>query len=87
MDIDGWTIRDEGSDLHVIANGGPMLVPAGGAIVLGRNSDPGENGGYTADYVYTGMNLANGDDESPAACVSTWRRLERFRRALGSGWS
>jgi hypothetical protein len=31
--------------------------------VLGRNGDPAQNGGYRADYVYTGINLANGDDE------------------------
>ena len=30
IDIDGWTIRDNGSDSFVIDNGGPLLVPAGG---------------------------------------------------------
>ena len=34
IDINGWTIRDDGQDLHVIANGGPLVVAAGGALVL-----------------------------------------------------
>ena len=63
VDINGWTIRDDDSDSHVIANGGPLVVPAGGTLVLGRNGDPAQNGGYRADYVYSGINLANGDDE------------------------
>lgn len=63
VDINGWTIRAEGSDSHVISNGGPLLVLPGAAIVLGRNGDPLQNGGYTASYVYTGINLANADDE------------------------
>ena len=31
VDIDGWTIRDDDFDSHLIDNGGPLLVPAGGA--------------------------------------------------------
>ena len=40
-----------------------LIVPPGGSIVLGRNGDPAQNGGYVADYVYSGTNLANGADE------------------------
>ena len=63
IDIDGWTIRDDGSDSHTISNGGPLLVPAGGFLVLARNGDSGTNGGVTVDYEYSGITLANGDDE------------------------
>ncbi len=63
VDIDGWTIRDDDRDSHVIANSVPLLVPAGGTLVLGRNGDPAQNGGYHAHYVYTGIKLANGVDE------------------------
>jgi beta-lactamase superfamily II metal-dependent hydrolase len=63
IDIDGWTIRDNGSDSHVIDNGGTLVVPAGGYVVLGRNSRTNQNGGYTPDYVYGSFILANGDDE------------------------
>ncbi|MBI4032075.1 lamin tail domain-containing protein [Candidatus Berkelbacteria bacterium] len=63
VDIDGWTIRDDGNDSHLIAFGAPLFVPAGGYLVLGRNGAQAQNGGYVAGYVYSGFNLANGEDE------------------------
>ncbi|UCD28134.1 MAG: lamin tail domain-containing protein, partial [Planctomycetota bacterium] len=64
VDIDGWTIQDNGSDNHVINNGGPLLVPAGGYLVLGINGDPATNGGVIVDYVYpTNFYLGNSSDE------------------------
>ncbi|MDH4069800.1 MAG: lamin tail domain-containing protein, partial [Ignavibacteria bacterium] len=30
VDIEGWTIRDDGSNTHVIQNGGPLLIDGGG---------------------------------------------------------
>jgi predicted extracellular nuclease len=63
VDIDGWTIADLGTNTHVINNGGPLVVPAGGYLVLGRNADPGLNGGVAVDYQYADFFLANGDDE------------------------
>jgi hypothetical protein len=63
IDIEGWTIQDDGSDSHTISNGSPLVVPAGGYLVLGNNADSGTNGGYTCDYQYSGFTLANGDDE------------------------
>jgi len=63
-DINGWTIRDDGSDSHLIVNGVPLMVPAGGYVVLGNNSDTGTNGGVTVDYSYgAGFFLSNGADE------------------------
>ena len=63
VDIDGWTIADLGFDTHVINNGGPLLVPAGGYVVLGINADSGSNGGVTVDYQYSGFLLGNSGDE------------------------
>ena len=63
VDINGWTILDNGSDDHLINNGGPLFVPAGGYLVLGDNADEGTNGGAPVDYQYSGFTLANGDDE------------------------
>jgi hypothetical protein len=64
VDIDGWTIRDDDFDTHLINNGGPLLIPAGGFVVLGNNADSGTNGGVTVDYSYGGdMFLSNGGDE------------------------
>jgi beta-lactamase superfamily II metal-dependent hydrolase len=61
VDIGGWTVRDDGTDSHVIA--GSVVIPAGGYAVLGRVGDPGVNGGYAPDYVYSSFTLANADDE------------------------
>jgi hypothetical protein len=63
IDINGWTIKDEDFDVHVIDNGGPLIIPPGGYLVLGRNSDSSENGGVTVDYQYGELFLANGADE------------------------
>ncbi|MEM7129403.1 MAG: ExeM/NucH family extracellular endonuclease [Chloroflexota bacterium] len=64
IDINGWTIKDDGTNSHVISNGGPLIVPAGGFLVLGRNADSATNGGVTVGYQYdTSVFLANGDDE------------------------
>ena len=45
VDINGWTIRDQDFDSHTINNGSPLLVPAKGFLVLGKNSDTDQNGG------------------------------------------
>jgi hypothetical protein len=63
IDINGWTIADNDIDSHTIDNGGALVIPAGGYLVLGRNADTATNGGVDVDYVYTGLALANGDDE------------------------
>jgi hypothetical protein len=48
---------------HVIDNGGPLLVPPQGFLVLGRNSDSLTNAGVSVDYQYSGFVLGNADDE------------------------
>jgi hypothetical protein len=63
VDIDGWFILDDSFDLHQINNGGPLLVPAGGFLVLGSNADVGTNGGVTVDYEYSSFTLDNTGDE------------------------
>jgi len=64
IDIDGWTLLDLGTDVHVIDNGGPLIVPAGGYLVLGNNADSGTNGGVTVNYSYgAALTFSNTDDE------------------------
>jgi lamin tail-like protein/flagellar hook capping protein FlgD len=63
VDINGWTIKDAGTDSHVINNGGPLNITAGGFLVLGRNGDALTNGDVPVDYVYSGITLGNADDE------------------------
>lgn len=63
VDINGWTIRDLGTNVHVINNGSPLLVQPQGFLVLGRNADASTNGGVSTDYQYTGFTLTNSGDE------------------------
>jgi hypothetical protein len=63
IDINGWVIRDDAANLHTVDNGGPLLVPSLGYLVLGNNADMSTNGGYHCDYEYSGTTLSNSDDE------------------------
>lgn len=63
IDIEGWILKDKDNDSHTIANGSPLEVPAGGFLVLGRNSDSSVNGGVPVDYQYANFQLSNSSDE------------------------
>jgi len=62
IDVNGFTLTDNGSDLHVIDNGGPLLIASGDYLLLARGADPASNGGLTPDYVYSGFVLGNSSD-------------------------
>ena len=63
IDIQGWTVKDVYSNNFIISS--PLKIPPQGYVVLGCNGDPGQNGGYTPDYVYNyaDFKLSNDDDE------------------------
>ena len=63
IDINGWTITDEGTDGHVLDAGGPLGVAPAGFLVLGNNADAATNGGVTVHYQYDGVVLSNSGDE------------------------
>ena len=64
VDVEGWSLSDDGSDSTWLDNGGAgLFIPAQGMLVLGRDPDPTTNGGVNIDHVITGMTLSNGDDE------------------------
>lgn len=63
IDINGFTISDNASNLHVIDNAGSLIINPGSYLVLGRNSDMDLNGGYFADYVYNNFTLGNSNDQ------------------------
>jgi len=63
IDINGWTLQDEGTDAHTILAAGGVVVQAEAFFVLGRDLDPAENGGVDVSYVYSGFKLANEEDE------------------------
>lgn len=61
IDMNGWTIKDNGSNSHTINT--ELKVPAGGYAVLGINLDTGTNGNATVNYEYSSFTLSNSDDE------------------------
>jgi Lamin Tail Domain len=63
VDINGWTIMDLGTNSHVIVNGGPLIIEAGAYMVLGIDAAIMALEGVTLGYQYTGIALANADDE------------------------
>ncbi|WP_412559791.1 lamin tail domain-containing protein [Winogradskyella sp. MIT101101] len=72
INIDGWTLKDDGTNNYVIdatidpmtGTGGQTIVPAGGYLVLGRTLDLVVNGGAPIDYAYqSNFNMGNGADE------------------------
>jgi len=67
VDLAGWELGDGNSDRAVLDPAkGTTVIPPGGYLVLGRNGDPGINGGVTVDYVYgSGFTLRN-DDQAAA---------------------
>lgn len=63
IDINGWTIRNDGSNSHVINNGAPLLVTPNGFLVFGRSADFSINGGVPVDYqVLSRFSLTNAQD-------------------------
>ncbi len=64
VDINGWRIRDNGTNKHIINNDAPLFVTANGFLILGNNSDNLTNGGVTIQYKFPSTwTLTNSDDE------------------------
>ncbi|MCB0074838.1 MAG: lamin tail domain-containing protein, partial [Caldilineaceae bacterium] len=61
VNLRGWILADLGTDEHVI--GADVIIAPGAYVVMGRNADRALNGGVTFAYVYSGVSLANTEDE------------------------
>ena len=66
IDMNGWTIKDDGTDNHVI--GSSVVVPPMSYAVLGRNDNASQNGGVTVNYEYSSFILGNSGDEVVLLC-------------------
>lgn len=65
INIDGFILKDNGTESHTIDNGGSLIIQPNGFLVLGINGDSNTNGGIPVDYVYSTFflsNSANGDE-------------------------
>jgi hypothetical protein len=64
IDLGGWTIRDDGSNSHVISPESSLIIPPGAFLVLGRNADTLINGNVHVAYAYgSAITLGNGSDQ------------------------
>lgn len=63
INIDGFTISDDGSNSHVIDNSGTLDIPPEDFIVLARSDNPAGDGSVIPDYVYSSLTLGNSEDE------------------------
>ena len=80
IDINGLVLRDNGSNHHTISTPAALEIAPGEFRVLGRNADPGSNGGYLADYAYRDFTLANSSD----AVILESEGVEIFRLSYSS---
>ena len=62
MNLMGMEIADAGTNYHLVT--APLLIPPHDYALLGRDGDPGANGGVDLDYVFAAdIQCGNGDDE------------------------
>jgi len=85
IDINGWTLRDDESDRHVILNGGPLIIPAHGFLVLGVLADSELNGGVPVDYEY-GYDFDLDDIADEVILEDGGTVVDQVRYDLRTGW-
>ena len=69
LDLNGCFLHDDGTDNYQFTE--ELLVAAGHYLVLASSDVAVENHGLTPDHVYSGITLANGDDEIVFFCGAT----------------
>jgi hypothetical protein len=68
IDLNGCSVRSKSDTDKEIDNGGPLVLPAGGRLVLGNTDDEEQNGGAGVDYAYGNTALGNGADSVAIVC-------------------
>jgi hypothetical protein len=94
VDINGWTIKDNGTDSHKIASTGTLTVPAKGFLVLGASTDKVKNGGVNVAYSwnsnsdagYGNFYLSNTQDEI-ILVDDTGKTVDSVSYSKSAGWS
>ncbi len=63
IDLNGWILRDKGSNLHKINAPAGLWIQPKSYLLLGQGGDPATNGGVKPAYVYSAFSLSDpGDD-------------------------
>lgn len=86
IDIDGYILADAGSDYHVINNGGALLVPAGGRLVLAQGSTAPSGAGFASDYVYGATNFFGGFIDTIILADGSGQKVAELAYDGGAGW-
>ncbi|WP_169304681.1 lamin tail domain-containing protein [Chloroherpeton thalassium] len=63
FNLEGYLIKDDGSDAHTIANNGTLSISPHGFLLFAKSSDPLGDGSLVPDYVFTNVTIGNGADE------------------------
>ena len=64
ISLDGWTVKDSDSDMHLIqSENQDITIDPSQFYILARNGNMSSNGGVVPDYVYSGFSLSNTEDE------------------------
>ena len=61
VDFNGWTIKDNGGDVHIV-NSGDLVFTQGAMVVFGNNADAAASGGVPVAYEYANFDLDNDND-------------------------
>jgi cysteine-rich repeat protein len=61
--LNGWTIKDNGGDSHVITSADPVIVPPNGFLAIGANTDTDYNCGANLAYQWSNFSLDDDADE------------------------
>jgi hypothetical protein len=78
IDMRGFVLREPAPqiDNHTINSGTPVIVPAGGYVVLGNSATKTTNGGVDVAYQYSSFVLGNTNDE--IILIANGVELDRF---------
>jgi len=83
VDLEGFTLTDDGGEVHVIDVGGAgLVVEPGERVVLGASTDAIANGGAPVAYAWSGFLL---DDAADEVVLTDPLGVEVDRVAYGSG--
>lgn len=63
INLSGLLLSDDGSNSHTISSRTDLMINSGSYFVMARNGDSSQNGGFTANYVYSSFSLGNTQDQ------------------------
>lgn len=87
IDINGWQMKDNGTNAHTIDNGGALNIGPGEFLVLTNNTDSGTNGGFTGNYQFPStFALGNGSDAIILFLSDGVTEVDRVEWDGGTNW-